>query len=112
MNGSVMLRDLDAGDDRDRRGGDLPGELDQRVQVEAVVERADERDQRPRRRGCRCIRSPIAPSRFRNSSARDAAPPARIARPPSSGVSRVARPRSRGLVDRADARREARRRAA
>jgi hypothetical protein len=40
------VADLDARADRDDRRDDLTGQLDRRVQVEAVVDRADERDQR------------------------------------------------------------------
>ena len=40
------VRDLDAGRDRDRRRQDLAGELEAGRQVEAVVERADDGDQR------------------------------------------------------------------
>ena len=75
---------------------DLAGELQHRVQVEAVVERADERDDR----GAEQHAAPqVGFVRRSRAAGRRAPPPARRRRSrgrPSSGVGRSDRPRSRG----------------
>ena len=89
----------------DHRREHLAEQLDRGVQVEAVVERADERDQRRPRAARRATAA--AAVRWRSRRAARSGPrrsaPAKIARPPSSGVGAVGQPALARLVDRADA---------
>ena len=97
-------------DDRDRRGDDLPGELDRagaarsgrRARRRAAISAAPREDP-----ACVCRSSPSSQEQRAATST-----PAKIASPPSSGVAPGREAALARLVDGADAHREAARRAA
>ena len=88
---------VDAVEHRDRRGDGLPGELQQRVELEDVVEHARRRRSPPPR--------PAAPGSAPPRAGRGSWRPRSRRRSPArraSGVGSVCRLRSFGIVDRAD----------